>query len=63
MCSHLGRPEGRTPAFAMAAVAARLRELLPGERVRVLENTRFDPGETRSDRSRRGDLLRGWTCT
>src|SRR6185437_2306727 len=28
---------------------ARLRELLPDERLRVLENTRFNPGETTND--------------
>ena len=33
----------------MAPVAARLRELLPDERIHVLENTRFDPGETAND--------------
>ena len=33
----------------MAPVAARLRELLPDERIHVLENTRFDPGETTND--------------
>jgi phosphoglycerate kinase len=49
VCSHLGRPKGEDPAFAMAPVAARLRELLPDERIRVLENTRFDPGETTND--------------
>lgn len=49
VCSHLGRPKGPDPAFAMAPVAARLRELVPDERVRVLENTRFDPGETKND--------------
>jgi phosphoglycerate kinase len=48
-CSHLGRPKGPDPAFAMTPVAERLRELLPDERVRVLENTRFDPGETKND--------------
>jgi phosphoglycerate kinase len=48
VCSHLGRPTGPDPAFAMAPVAARLAELLPDERVRVLENTRFDPGETKN---------------
>jgi phosphoglycerate kinase len=51
VCSHLGRPkteEDRT-RYAMAPVAARLHELLPDERVRVLENTRFDPGETTND--------------
>lgn len=49
VCSHLGRPKGPDPAFAIAPVAARLRELLPDPRVRVLENTRFDPGETKND--------------
>ena len=33
----------------MKPVEARLRELLPDERIRVLENTRFDPGETKND--------------
>jgi phosphoglycerate kinase len=49
VCSHLGRPKGPDPAFAIAPVAERLRELLPDERVEVLENTRFDPGETKND--------------
>jgi phosphoglycerate kinase len=49
VCSHLGRPKGPDPAFAMAPVAARLRELLADDRIEVLENTRFDPGETKND--------------
>jgi phosphoglycerate kinase len=49
VCSHLGRPKGHDPAFAMAPVAERVDDLLPDERVRVLENTRFDPGETKND--------------
>jgi phosphoglycerate kinase len=49
VCSHLGRPKGPEPAFEMAPVAERFRELLPDERVRVLENIRFDPGETTND--------------
>lgn len=49
VCSHLGRPKGPDPAFAMAPVAARLVELLPAQQVRVLENTRFHPGETAND--------------
>ena len=49
VCSHLGRPKGPDPAFAMAPVEARLRELLPDERISVLENTRFNPGETKND--------------
>jgi phosphoglycerate kinase len=46
VCSHLGRPKGPDPAYAMEPVAARLRELLPDDRIEVRENTRFDPGET-----------------
>jgi phosphoglycerate kinase len=51
VCSHLGRPntEEDRAKYVMAPVAARLRELLPDERVHVLENTRFDPGETTND--------------
>ena len=49
VCSHLGRPKGPDPAFSMAPVAERLRELLPDERIDVLENTRFDAGETTND--------------
>jgi phosphoglycerate kinase len=49
VCSHLGRPKGPDPAFRMEPVSARLRELLPDERIDVLENTRFDPGETKND--------------
>ena len=49
VCSHLGRPKGPDPAFSMEPVRQRLRELFPDERVEVLENTRFDPGETKND--------------
>jgi phosphoglycerate kinase len=49
VCSHLGRPKGPDPAYSMTPVARRLRELLPDERLDVLENTRFDPGETTND--------------
>ena len=49
VCSHLGRPEGEDPAYSMRPVEARLRKLLPDERLRVLENTRFNPGETKND--------------
>jgi phosphoglycerate kinase len=49
VCSHLGRPKGEDPAFSMGPVEARLRELLPDQRLRVLENTRFNPGETKND--------------
>ena len=49
VCSHLGRPKGPDPSLSIAPVAARLAELVPDERLRVLENTRFDPGETKND--------------
>jgi phosphoglycerate kinase len=51
VCSHLGRPktEEDRARFAIAPVAARLHELLADERIYVLENTRFDPGETKND--------------
>jgi phosphoglycerate kinase len=51
VCSHLGRPktEEDRARYAIAPVAARLHELMPDERVHVLENTRFDPGETAND--------------
>jgi phosphoglycerate kinase len=47
-CSHLGRPKGEPkPEFAIDPVRARLAELAPG--VELLENLRFDPGETGND--------------
>jgi 3-phosphoglycerate kinase len=49
VCSHLGRPKGEDPAFSIRPVAERLRELLPDDRLHVLENTRFHPGETKND--------------
>jgi phosphoglycerate kinase len=49
VCSHLGRPKGEDPAFSMRPVRERLRELLPDDRLTVLENTRFNPGETTND--------------
>jgi phosphoglycerate kinase len=59
VCSHLGRPKGPDPALRMTPVEARLRELLPDERIRVLENTRFDPGETANDPEYARRLARG----
>jgi len=49
VCSHLGRPKGEDPAFRMEPVRERLRELLPDDRIEVLENTRFHSGETKND--------------
>jgi len=59
VCSHLGRPEGEDPSLRIAPVAEHLRSLLADERVEVLENTRFDPGETRNDERFARDLARG----
>jgi phosphoglycerate kinase len=49
VCSHLGRPNGPDPAYSMRPVEEHLRGLLPDERLQVLENTRFNPGETEND--------------
>jgi phosphoglycerate kinase len=59
--SHLGRPKGEEDRakYAMAPVAARLHELLPDDRVQVLENTRFDPGETKNDERFARELANG----
>jgi phosphoglycerate kinase len=47
-CSHLGRPKGAPdPKYSMEPVRHRLAELAPG--VELLENLRFDPGETGND--------------
>ena len=47
-CSHLGRPGGSPDAaYSMDPVRARLAELVSG--VELLENLRFDPGETADD--------------
>lgn len=47
-CTHLGRPKGRPdPAFSVEPVRARLAELAP--EVELLDNLRFDPGETAND--------------
>jgi phosphoglycerate kinase len=47
-CTHLGRPKGAPdPRYSVAPVRARLAELAPG--VELLENLRFDPGETTDD--------------
>jgi len=48
VCSHLDRPTGPDPAYSLKPVEARLRELYGGE-LAVLENTRFDPGESKND--------------
>lgn len=47
-CTHLGRPKGAPdPKYSLDPVRERLAELAPG--VELLENLRFDPGETSND--------------
>ncbi len=44
-CTHFGRPQGKPdPKFSVGLLRARVEELAPG--VQLLENLRFDPGET-----------------
>ena len=57
-CSHLGRPEGAPdPQFSMDPVREQLGELAPG--VELLENLRFDPGETGNDPAFVEELIAG----
>ncbi len=57
-CSHLGRPEGAPdPQYSMDPVRARLAELAPG--VELLENLRFDAGETADDAAFVARLVEG----
>lgn len=47
-CTHLGRPKGAPdPRYSVEPVRERLAELAPG--VELLDNLRFDPGETAND--------------
>ena len=59
VCSHLGRPKGPDLGLAMRPVEERLRELVPDERVSVLENTRFHAGETCNDEGFARELADG----
>jgi phosphoglycerate kinase len=61
VCSHLGRPktEHDRSELAIAPVARRLRELVDDRRLTVLENTRFDPGETSNDEGFARELAAG----
>jgi phosphoglycerate kinase len=49
LVSHLGRPKGEDPSLSMRPVEEHLETLLDDERVRLLENVRFNPGETKND--------------
>jgi phosphoglycerate kinase len=61
VCSHLGRPKSDEDRekYAMKPVEARLRELLRDDRLTVLENTRFDPRETKNDPAFARELAEG----
>ena len=61
VCSHLGRPKSEADhaTYAIAPVAHRLAELLDDARVTVLENTRFNPGETKNDPAYAAELAAG----
>jgi phosphoglycerate kinase len=71
LAAHLGRPKGRDPKLSLRPVAARLAELLggpvelapsldevPDGDVVMLENVRFEPGETDND----GELARRYAA-
>ena len=62
LAAHLGRPKGRDEAFSLKPAADRLAELLgedvvlapsldevPDAEIVMLENVRFEPGETKND--------------
>jgi phosphoglycerate kinase len=59
VCSHLGRPKGPDEKYAIAPVRERLSELVGDERLTVLENTRFNPGETKNDEGFARELADG----
>jgi phosphoglycerate kinase len=61
VCSHLGRPktEADHAKYSMDPVRARVAELLGDDRVHILENTRFNPGETKNDEGFARELAEG----
>jgi phosphoglycerate kinase len=59
VCSHLGRPKGRDAKYSLAPVEEELRRHIQDPRLRVLENTRFHPGETANDESFARELAQG----
>jgi phosphoglycerate kinase len=61
VCSHLGRPKSDEDRekYSLAPVEQRLRELVPDTRLHVLENTRFNAGETKNDEGYARKLAEG----
>jgi phosphoglycerate kinase len=61
VCSHLGRPktEEDRAKYAMKPVREAVASAVGDDRVTVLENTRFDPGETKNDRGFARELAAG----
>jgi phosphoglycerate kinase len=61
VCSHLGRPktDADRDKYAMAPVRTRVAELVGDDRVQVLENTRFNAGETKNDPAFAHELAEG----
>ncbi len=67
VCSHLGRPDGPDPAYSMRPVAERMAALTDkevgfetGGQITVLENTRFQAGETANDPAYARTLAEGF---
>jgi phosphoglycerate kinase len=61
LCSHLGRPKSEEDRakYSMTPVRERVAELVGDDRVTVLENTRFNAGETKNDEGFACELAAG----
>jgi phosphoglycerate kinase len=61
VCSHLGRPKSEEDRakYSMAPVREAVAAAVDDDRVTVLENTRFDPGETKNDERFARELAAG----
>jgi phosphoglycerate kinase len=61
VCSHLGRPktEEDRVEYSIAPVREAVKAAIGDERVEVLENTRFNPGETKNDPGFARELAEG----
>jgi len=67
VCSHLGRPKGEDPAFSLRPVAEVMDAMTElqvgfesGGDITVMENTRFDEGETSNDKATAEKLADGF---